>query len=375
VHSLDGGDDFVGILGPAEGVWVCVGFGEKSLDCGLEFDDRMEDAAFGPSLCQLGEVAFDGVEPGSRGGGEVQRPARMTGQLLTNLGVLVGGVVVGDGMDELVGRYRRLDGVEEADELLMPVLLHATSCELAVQHDGGGKQRGGAVPDIVVCHRAVTPLLHGQTGLRAIERLDLALFIDRENHSMRRRIHIEPDDVSQLGGKLRIVGEFEQTCSVRLQTVPAPYALHRTDAGALKLGHGSRGPMCGLARRIGQRRGDDTRRNLSLDRRDARRVCLVAQRACDTIGHEAFLPAPDSRLADAGFAHNLRRAAILRRQQYDPRPPDMLLRSVSIRHDRLRLKTIRSTQLNFNASAHPAESHSSEITGIQNRTQMSDSIH
>jgi len=80
---------------------------------------------------------------------------------------------------------------------------------------------------------------------------------------MRRRIHIEPDEVSQLGGKLRIVGELEQMCSVRLQTVPAPDAL----------------------------------------------------------------------------------------------------------------KTIRSTQLNFNAGAHPADSHSSDITRIPNWTQMSDFIH
>ena len=120
----------------------------------------------------------------------------MTHQPLTNLGMLVGGVVVRDGMDELAGRHGRLDRVEEADELLMPMLLHATADDLAVQHVEGGKQRGGAVPDVVVRHGAAAALLHRQAWLGAIERLYLALLVDRENDSMRRRIHVEPDDVS-----------------------------------------------------------------------------------------------------------------------------------------------------------------------------------
>jgi hypothetical protein len=91
-------------------------------------------------------------------------------------------------MDEFAGWHGCLDRVEEADELLMPMLLHAMSDDLAVQHVEGGKQRGRAIPDVVVCHSAAATLLHRQAGLRAIERLDLALLVDRENDSMRRRI-------------------------------------------------------------------------------------------------------------------------------------------------------------------------------------------
>ena len=80
----------------------------------------------------------------------MESPPRMAHQPLTHLGMFVGGVVVGDGMDELAGRHSRVDRVEEADELLMPVLLHATANDLAVQHVERGKQRGGAVPDVVV---------------------------------------------------------------------------------------------------------------------------------------------------------------------------------------------------------------------------------
>ena len=72
-------------------------------------------------------------------------PARVTDQPLADLGVLVGGVVVGDGMDELAGWHGRLDCVEEADEFLMPVLLHAATDNLAVEHVEGCKQGGGAL--------------------------------------------------------------------------------------------------------------------------------------------------------------------------------------------------------------------------------------
>ena len=65
-------------------------------------------------------------------------------------------------------------------------------------------------------HGAAAAFLQRQARLRAIERLYLALFIDRQNHSMCRRIHVESDDVAQLGGELRVVGQFEQTRPVRL---------------------------------------------------------------------------------------------------------------------------------------------------------------
>ena len=86
---------------------------------------RSEDAALQSALGQLGEEALDGVEPGARGRGEVEGEARVAGEPLAHLRMLVGGVVVEDHVDELSGRNLRLDGVEEADELLMAVALHA----------------------------------------------------------------------------------------------------------------------------------------------------------------------------------------------------------------------------------------------------------
>jgi hypothetical protein len=44
VPSFDGGDNFVWILCPAEGTWLCVGFRQEAIDCGLKFNNRAKYA-------------------------------------------------------------------------------------------------------------------------------------------------------------------------------------------------------------------------------------------------------------------------------------------------------------------------------------------
>ena len=78
-----------------------VGLGEEAVDGGLQIDDGSEDAALEAALGELGEEALDGIEPGCRGRGEVEGPARMPGEPLAHLGMLVGCVVVDDGVDRL----------------------------------------------------------------------------------------------------------------------------------------------------------------------------------------------------------------------------------------------------------------------------------
>ena len=49
----------------------------------------------------------------------MERPPRMAAEPGAGLGMLVNGVVVEDGVDHLAGGDLGLDGVQEADELLM----------------------------------------------------------------------------------------------------------------------------------------------------------------------------------------------------------------------------------------------------------------
>jgi hypothetical protein len=45
VPSLDGGDDFVGVLSPGKGLWVCIGVVEEAVDGIFEFLEGAEPAA------------------------------------------------------------------------------------------------------------------------------------------------------------------------------------------------------------------------------------------------------------------------------------------------------------------------------------------
>ena len=156
-----GCDDYVWIGGPCEGLRLGIMLADEAVDGGLEIDGGMEDAAFEPPLRELGKEAFNCVEPGAGCWHEVECPAGVAVEPSAHLRVLVCGVVVEDRVDLFVDRDSGLDGVEEADELLMAVTLHVTADDGAVEDIQRGEEGRGAVPLIVVGHRAGAALLHG----------------------------------------------------------------------------------------------------------------------------------------------------------------------------------------------------------------------
>ncbi len=115
-----------------------------------------------------------------------------------HLGVFVGGVVVEDDVDGLALWHLGLDGIQEPDEFLMAMALHAAADDLAFEHVEGGKERCGAVAFVVVRHGSGAALLHRQARLGAVQRLDLALLVDREHDGVLGRIDVEPDHIAQL---------------------------------------------------------------------------------------------------------------------------------------------------------------------------------
>ena len=126
-----------------------------------------------------------------------------------NIGMLVGGVVVDDGVDHLARGNLLLDDIEEANKLLMAMALHGAADHRAVEDVHRGEQRRRAVALIVVRHGSGAALLQRQSGLRSIKRLNLALFIDRQDDGVCGRIDIEPDGVAQFGDEARVVGQLE----------------------------------------------------------------------------------------------------------------------------------------------------------------------
>ena len=96
-----------GFLVQRKGRGSVVGLGDVSVDGRLKRDEGMEHAAFEPLLGELGEEALDRVHPRGRCRREVEREARMASEPLDHLGMLVGGIVVQDHVDQLAGGTSR----------------------------------------------------------------------------------------------------------------------------------------------------------------------------------------------------------------------------------------------------------------------------
>jgi hypothetical protein len=375
VPSFDSGDNFVGIGCPGEGLWLFIMLGDEAVDGGLKIDDRVEHPPFQAALGELGKEALDGVEPRTGRWREVKYEARVPVEPCADLGVFVGGVIVEDHVHRLVGWHACINGVQEADELLMPVLLHIPSDHGAIEDVERGEQRGRAVPLVIMSHRAEPPLLERQPWLRAVERLNLALLIKRQHDRMRGRIDIKPNNIVEFICELGIVRQLELPEAMRLQTMRLPDAAHRAGADTAGSRHHIRCPVCRLARGIGQGQRNHAFGHLGRKRGNARRPGLVTQQTVHACGHESLLPAPHAGLRLARLPHDRSRADPIGGQQNDRSAPDMLLRRIAISGHALKAETVRWRNFKEDTSAHKSESHGPTRKGIPKRTLVSGVIH
>src|SRR3979490_361266 len=196
------------------------------------------------------------------------------------------------------------------------------------------EQRRCAMALVVVGNRAGAAFLHRQAGVGAVERLDLRLFVDREDDGMGGRIDIKPDNIAQLVDELRVVGKLELVDPVRLATMRAPDALDGPRADTDGFRHHSSSPVGRLDGRIGPGERHNTLGDIRPEWWDARGPCLIAQETVVTRPHRAFLPPPHTGLRLAEPAHNLIGADTACAQQDDLGPPDMLMWHVPIPRDR-----------------------------------------
>ena len=325
---------------------------EVVIDGHLQVDDGVEHATTYALSGDLGEEALDQVEPGRRCRREMHVEAGMTGQPRLDLGVLVGGVVVGDQVDIEVRRDLPVDPVEEADELLMPVLVHALADHPTVEHIERREQGGGAVALVVVGHGSGPTLLHGQARLGAVERLDLGLLVDRQHDGVLRRVEIQPDHVLDFLGKPWIVGQLEGRHQVRLQAMRLPDRLNARRRDAHRLGHRPQAPVGGVRRHLRHRLLKHPVDHCRPKRRLARRARLVAAQAVHAGLDIARPPTPDGWLAHAQAALNLVGADAVAGQRHDPRTPNMFLRRVAVSNQRLQPIPIPGPQLDPHLLAH-----------------------
>ena len=282
---------------------------EETIDGRLEVNDRVENAAFQATLGEFGEEAFDGIQ--------------------------------------------------EADELLMTMALHAAAGDFALKYAESSKQGSRAVAFVVAGHCASPAFLQGQTGLGAVQRLNLAFLIEGPHDGVGWWIDIKPDNIMEFVGKPGVIRQFELPVAMRLQPMRFPDAAHWTAdmmAAASAISATTRSTTSGPSRAIREGR------------------VLIMQQTVNTFGHEALLPTPDAGFRLACLPHDCSRPDLVGGQQNDRGAPDMFLGGIAIPDHTLKAKPVRRRNFKYDPCAHNTESHRHTQMGIPKRTLLSDVI-
>lgn len=151
---------------------------------------------------RIREPDFDLIEPG--GVRRREMDVLMTLQPHVALG-LMGREIIENGVDFVAGIIGD-DLVHEVEEFDTSSPLVKASDDLAAREFERREQRRCSMPLIVVRlagHGA--PVRQFQIALRAFERLDRRLLVNRQNNGAVRRSHVEADDFGGLGHEVGIV--------------------------------------------------------------------------------------------------------------------------------------------------------------------------
>jgi hypothetical protein len=221
-----------------------------------------------------------------------------------------------------------------------------------------------------VCHRAGTALLERQARLGAVERLDLRLFINRQNQGFVRRIKIEADHVLDLLDKVLVSGELERLDQVRLEAVGVPDPLHAGVGQACDSGHGAHAPLRRSRRLLMQGHVDHPLDHRSRQGLTPWRARGVLEKPFDAGLRIAAAPAPHRQSARANADRHLGGAQALARQQNNPSPPDNLLGRVAVPDQALQAIPISGGNLNAFDLAHP--SNIARRTRFRNRSSVTE---
>ena len=304
--AQDLGEDVLALGVPEIALGGEIVLGEVGLDGADELTHAGEAALAHDRLGEIAKEALDEVQPRARGRGEVQddavaavRPAVAgvaPGDPALHLGMLVGGVVVDDQMQGEVARRVLVELLEEPQPVLVSVAWRGLAEDLAVEIGQRREQGDGAVAGIVVGAGAHVADAERQAGLRALQRLALALLVAAQDQRLVGRLEVEADHVPELGLELRVVRQLEGPGEMRLDRVGGPQPLHRRLRHACGLGHRAHRPA-GPSRRRLRRPADDRALGLERHARLAPAARGIGQ-AAEAGGAKAPLPQHHHRPVD-----------------------------------------------------------------------------
>jgi hypothetical protein len=147
-------------------------------------------------VSEVGEEAFDLVDPRRAFRREVHVKARTSQQPALDQRRLLGVIVVKDEVDLEFLRDVLVDRVEKPPKLDAPVTSVMLSDDPAALDVQRSEERSGAVPDVVVGSTLDLSGTQRQDRLGAVESLYLRLLVHAQNDSAIGRIQIQADDVA-----------------------------------------------------------------------------------------------------------------------------------------------------------------------------------
>ena len=175
--------------------------GQKLLNGLFQIVHTDEDAPPNPFPGQFAKPAFDQIQPTGTGRNKMRDEAGVSPQPALHAGMFVRAVVVPHDMQLQIGWKRLVQPPEKFQELLMAMPRLAFSDHLAGGQCQRGQECGRPLALVVVRHRSAATALERQARRRALQGLDLALFIETEHQRLGGRIQIQPPTSVSLARK------------------------------------------------------------------------------------------------------------------------------------------------------------------------------
>lgn len=299
--------------------------GEVDVNGGDQLGNTAKAAIADDVVGQLPEEALNQVKPRGAGGREVNMHTRVLLDPRPHHRMLVGRVVVDDQVQVQLLGCLPMELLQESQPLDMGVLHRRGAEDPAIEVIEGGKQRHGAMADVIVGAGANMTDSQRQTWLRPFQRLALAFLVAAQDQRLGRRIQVQADHVPKLCLKVGIAGQLERPRQVRLNLVRRPYALHAGGRNTGLARHRAHAPARAVRRRPGGLSDDLGFLCLSNRRLPAATRCVTHQ-AVQTQRRKPPLPPDHRRPTDTELRRCCHLRAALRARQYNARPAHHPLR-------------------------------------------------
>ena len=161
----------------------------------------------------------------------------------------MGAVIVQNEMNIQGLGHRLIDPIEELTKLYRPMTTAKFADNSAALNFKRGKQRSGPVTSIVMAASFDLTRPHRKHRLRAVQSLNLRLFVNTQNEGLGGRVEVQSDDIANLLDEKRVLGKFEGFASVGSQSKSPPNASYTGVAQSACFGHRTRTPMGRVLRR------------------------------------------------------------------------------------------------------------------------------